>query len=462
MINMEHEYTKDEISMILDTFMYVGDIEYEEGESLGQIVSKMPQMSDINGQYKEEYAILKDAVNNPKIAELEIACPAQKMGYNEGTNAVTFVSPDKENVYVVYRGTADGEWPDNGKGLIDERTTQQDEAVRYFDEVVETLGITSAVNLTVTGHSKGGNKAQYVTMDSKYADLIDQCYSIDGQGHSDAAINMWKERYSEEEYAERVAKIYGINGENDFVSVLGNVIIASSNIRYIKTPVPAMDVAGYHDITGMFAGESLDEDGNPMLTYTSLRNDIALNRGKFADGIAKLSKRVMEMPEFIRKCSTATTMQIAEAVGGERTVGINNERLSVLEAGIFAKTGIPVILLSLVGTGEGKQIINSLFNKEDLVKTVGSDVNISLNYLKIEESAQNLQMTCDKINALLSIIETAGLAISLRIDGVAYKKACLQGSIISLKVTEMKFRKLSQIQSKIASLYKKFDCTIPD
>ena len=68
----------------------------------------------------------------------------------------------------------------------------------------------------MTGHSKGGNKAQYITINSKYRDLIKYCFSFDGQGFSPEAVKIFKYRF--DDYDESVKKIYGFNGENDFVN----------------------------------------------------------------------------------------------------------------------------------------------------------------------------------------------------------------------------------------------------
>lgn len=45
----------------------------------------------------------------------------------------------------------------------------------------------------MSGHSKGGNKAQYVTMFSQNRDVIDTCVALDGQGFSDSAMEAMQE-----------------------------------------------------------------------------------------------------------------------------------------------------------------------------------------------------------------------------------------------------------------------------
>ena len=43
-------------------------------------------------------------------------------------------------------------------------------------------------SITVAGHSKGGNKAQYVTV---LSDKVDRCISMDGQGFSQEFIDKY-------------------------------------------------------------------------------------------------------------------------------------------------------------------------------------------------------------------------------------------------------------------------------
>ena len=247
--------------MVLDTFMYLDYKEAREGVPLREILTDLEAHPDYGGGgvHFGEYTILKEAAVNEEVGNLVIGCQSVNMGYDSGTCACTFTSPDKSSVYVVYRGTGDGEWPDNGIGMTQEATTQQKRALSYFEEVVQYMDLGENHRVIVTGHSKGGNKAQFVTMETKYGKLIDACYSVDGQGFSEMAVDRWKSKYGQEGYEERTGKLNGIHGENDYVSVLGNSIIPEEHIRYVKTPVEKNNFAGYHDIKYMFA--SLDYVG---------------------------------------------------------------------------------------------------------------------------------------------------------------------------------------------------------
>ena len=155
--------------MVLDTFMYLDYSEAREGASLDEIVSSLRNHPDYGGGgiHYGEYRILQEAVKNEEVGNLRIGCQSFHMGYDRGTAACIFHSPDKKSIYVVYRGTGDGEWLDNGIGMTSAVTIQQKKALSYFEEAMEALEPGSGCRVIVTGHSKGGNKAQFVTMETK-------------------------------------------------------------------------------------------------------------------------------------------------------------------------------------------------------------------------------------------------------------------------------------------------------
>ncbi len=97
-----------------------------------------------------------------------------------GMRAACFVDESDtssgNNATVIFRGTCgDFEWDDNSKGGTQPDTIQQKKALEYIE------GLKEYDNITVSGHSKGGNKSQYVAIES---DKVDRCVSFDGQGFS--------------------------------------------------------------------------------------------------------------------------------------------------------------------------------------------------------------------------------------------------------------------------------------
>lgn len=147
------------------------------------------------------------------LRELEIRHSVLR--YGAGLTAITFVNPANNDATVVFRGT-DGsyvKWFDNIDGLgTGGGTPIQIEAFKYMEQL-RYLGYN---NVTVTGHSKGGNLAMYVTL---FSPIISRCINFDGQGFSDN----FRRRYAQL-IRERNHLIRTIAAHNDFVVILmGNI-----------------------------------------------------------------------------------------------------------------------------------------------------------------------------------------------------------------------------------------------
>ena len=131
--------TEEEISMVLNTYMYMNYKEAEDGMTLRKIleeVQKLPEYQE-GGRYYGEYSVVSEAAGDDRVGEMVIGSQSHLMGFDDGTCACTFSSKENDEVYVVYRGTGDGEWPDNGLGMTREKTLQQERALTYFETVVE-------------------------------------------------------------------------------------------------------------------------------------------------------------------------------------------------------------------------------------------------------------------------------------------------------------------------------------
>lgn len=230
-------------SAIFDSFMYASDYaKIKNGTSLEKIVDHLAKTDFDKGKLNQ----LKEALdNNPELKNAKVISQSHVDGKANGVihshgskatddNIQAWAFETEDGVYVAYRGTGDGRWPDNGEGFTQKSTDMQEDAQAYFDYVVEKFGLDkSDKNLYVTGHSKGGNEAQYVMMTSKYNDEIDACYSIDGQGFSAEAIKYFQEHNFDGKYDELLKRMYSINGENDYVHPLINPIIPKENTYYV-------------------------------------------------------------------------------------------------------------------------------------------------------------------------------------------------------------------------------------
>lgn len=291
--NMTNEVSNQiELSAVLDLVPYL-DIKFDEDcNTLSDIVTRYQNNEEISN--KEEFQILKSFVskNEEKYGNIELVnqsnMDSQKVPTEEWTDdyiqGCTFKDTDG-NYYVTYRGTGDGRWKDNGDGLVMESTIMQDKAKEYFDKMAKEYFVDAKAEgkkIIVTGHSKGGNEAQYVYMNSDYEALIDNCYSFDGQGFSKKAEAMFKKKYGER-YKEKIKKMYSICGENDYVHDMGIVIIPEENTYFVKTREESMK--DLHSLTSMIG----DKNGNYKgLSWSIVDNKIV--NGEQGE-IGKLSKK---------------------------------------------------------------------------------------------------------------------------------------------------------------------------
>lgn len=146
--------------------------------------------------------------------------------------ALCFIEPEtddherqmlKENEAIIaYKGTSgNNEWVDNVTGAYSVQTPYQQEALDFAERMVVDHGYTE---LTVTGHSKGANKAMYTTI---MCNNVTRCVSFDGQGFS-------KEFMTDPniipKILERAHLITQYSLSTDFVHILLNQLPGSTQI----------------------------------------------------------------------------------------------------------------------------------------------------------------------------------------------------------------------------------------
>lgn len=206
----------DEELMLLEQLEYLNQeledaakvkISPKDRESIAGIVGNFTEEKLKNLESKtdgfpsgaEYAAIIRQIKQSPGLMSLT------RHNRNDSVYATCYTDPDG-NAYVSFKGTADGrEWYDDAEGLLGTDTECQKEALDY----IETLPYD---NITVVGHSKGGNKAQYVTITS---DKVTRCVSMDGQGFSPEFV----EKYRAEIAAKgKMIKNYSLS--TDYVHIL--------------------------------------------------------------------------------------------------------------------------------------------------------------------------------------------------------------------------------------------------
>ena len=94
-----------------------------------------------------------------------------------GSKAIVFTEENGKNPVVIFRGTSNREgWQDNGEGGYLADTPAQKGALKLIENLSEKYK-----DITVSGHSKGGNLSEYVTL---LSNNVVRGLSFDGQGFS--------------------------------------------------------------------------------------------------------------------------------------------------------------------------------------------------------------------------------------------------------------------------------------
>lgn len=161
----------------------------------------------------EEFdAVVNAALQDETICSMTIQATYQDNAGGGGTSAL-FISEATGDAAVVFCGTAGGEWKDNFEGGNVSDTQCQENALAWYQEIYGKYNL-DQYETYVSGHSKGGNKAKYITI---VDGNVDHCVSFDGQGFSDKFVDKYYD-----EIAARQGLIENHNLDHDFVNFLLN------------------------------------------------------------------------------------------------------------------------------------------------------------------------------------------------------------------------------------------------
>ena len=247
LIYLQWDAEKDEeLINIIDNILYNEELD-ELMDNMENCIIKLPKSEWIN--------ILGQIKNKPNLKELRIE---NVYNYKNGMRVACFLDGEN-NATVVFRGTATiEEWDDNGKGAYEYDTLEQINALNYINGL-------EFDNITVTGHSKGGNKAQYVTVLSP---KVNKCISVNGQGFSNEFINKYIDQIRKNK-----SKIICINSKYDYVNCLFNSI--EGEYYYIQTDFQ-INPLDYHkaniflDENGMLRDKTNESTFSKIINYFSI------------------------------------------------------------------------------------------------------------------------------------------------------------------------------------------------
>jgi len=162
------------------------DIKFTNGKTVADLIKDIEfNPRGVTMTTEESAAFIKAAKacveRNEEFGNYTIVNSVERVS-GEVAPIVTFANGN-DAVVAFWGTTGPDEWYDNvmaGHTSI-EGSEFQNVALKYINETSLRYD-----NITVTGHSKGGNKAQYVALMN---DAVDRCVAFDGQGFSKAFID---------------------------------------------------------------------------------------------------------------------------------------------------------------------------------------------------------------------------------------------------------------------------------
>ncbi|EOS35199.1 hypothetical protein C808_04978 [Lachnospiraceae bacterium M18-1] len=251
---------------VLNSLVYI-DIDYTEkdGKKLGEIIEEIekndswsrPESEISREECRETFRAIK---NNPSLQQLEIF-QKKELDYSYYSDARILTLKNGDTPIVIFHGTSGkAEEEDNYAGANLSDTNSQKKALEYINRLHDDYGYE---NISVTGHSKGGNKAMYVAVLSDY---VTDCVAVDGQGFSQKFVDKY------------LAKIEA--KKNNITLLAPDQSIVNACLRNIAGITIYISTEGIDEKSAEFGGLPfhkpnivfyIDEDGNPQLRNESTR-----------------------------------------------------------------------------------------------------------------------------------------------------------------------------------------------
>ncbi len=294
---MRGKYTQQEL-LLLSNFVYIPAcrsdatirdiIDPFRDESGSFTEASVLEAARGGGMSCRDVATVFDAIDkrieeNPTFGDLS----ASRRLEEADVRAVCYTDPKDNSPVVVFRGTGGTAeaWRDNFEGAFEEDTKIQKIADDFLG--YECGGYEDIV---VTGHSKGGNLAQFVTV--KHEKKILECVSYDGQGFGDDFLSE-----NPEEIRAASPKITSISAYNDFVNILLTCIAGTS--IFVANDQSAVSA---HSSVTLITENTFDEAGN----FTSTRH-----QGPVANALKHFTDIVCDMLGPAQESTKETMAAIA-------------------------------------------------------------------------------------------------------------------------------------------------------
>ena len=221
----------DEKLMLLEQVTYMDKNVYttlglKYPDDQGEILNKIRELNENDISKLDNLKVQSDDITGAEWKDIIHAIKADNelssyscVDYNKEVGAFCFVNSDTNEAVVTFRGTLNAaEWKDNALSLTTADTPAQIAALNYVNQ------LTQYDSVSLVGHSKGGNKAQYCAILADQVN-IDKCVSMDGEGFSIDFL----EKY-ETQIAANGSKITDYSYKSDFVNILLNDVPGSKQV----------------------------------------------------------------------------------------------------------------------------------------------------------------------------------------------------------------------------------------
>lgn len=228
-------YTTEEYLIIENLIHLDSFTNAKPGQTVGELLSSLGPNDYCGGSMNEAqwHEMIGEITSNPEyqdILDLKIADTHTDNAPGGGGGTMAILTNDTGEALVAFAGSAGGEWGDNfeGGGMTNGSdgvsTQQQENALQWYQEKYEELGL-DQYDVTAIGHSKGGNKAKYITL---MDDTVDHCVSFDGQGFSDEFFDEYPDKIAANQH-----KIENHNLDNDPVNLLLNDVGETTYYKHL-------------------------------------------------------------------------------------------------------------------------------------------------------------------------------------------------------------------------------------
>lgn len=250
-------FTTEEYLIIENLVHLSGLTNAKPGHTIGELINGLDSTDYSGGlmSQSEWKEMIGEISSNPEyqdIMDLKIADTHVDNCIGGGGGRMAVFMSDSGEAVVAFAGSAQGEWADNFEGgsftsgSDGVSTPQQENALQWYKEKYSELGL-DRYDVTAIGHSKGGNKAKYISL---MDETIGKCVSFDGQGFSDEFYAKYLDKIASNQY-----KIENHNLDNDPVNLLLNDVGDTTYYRHQASDNNYIDA---HNPYGLFKNGKLE------------------------------------------------------------------------------------------------------------------------------------------------------------------------------------------------------------